>query len=333
MLRWKLRNREALVRPSASFDLEVPSTGTEVDPGEIRGPAGLAIAAVLLAALCWSFIGVAYRLILDEFQVSPISIVAIRASTSAVVLLTIIFLRHELRAQIKPSMAPEVRWLLLASGLLSGTGFYIALIYTFEVAGVAVGTVLLYFAPSIVAFGAWAVFKDRITRVQKLALCLSLIGVIGVSGVLTGGDSFRPVGVALGLTSAVCYASYSLLGQQLLRRLNPLLVVAFTGLIGSIGMWTIKLVIEGTGLPSLEALLWIVGVTGIGTTLLPLVLYTWGLSNLGAARASLLTTIEPASAVLLAFVILGETLTALQLAGGGLVLASVIIAGSERVRN
>jgi drug/metabolite transporter, DME family len=291
------------------------------------------MAAVLIAALCWSFIGIAYRLILDEFQVSPVSIVAIRASTSAVVLLTFILLRHELRDQVRLITAPDVRWLLVAAGLLSGTGFYIALIYTFEVAGVAVGTVLLYFAPSIVAFGAWAMFNDRITRIQKLALCLSLLGVTGVSGVLIGGEAVRPIGVALGLTSAVCYASYSLLGQQLLRRLNPLLVVAATGLIGSIGMWIVKLAIDGTDLPSLEAMLWIVGVTGIGTTLLPLVLYTWGLSKLGAARASLLTTIEPAAAVFLAFVILDETLTALQLAGGGLVLASIVIAGLDRVSN
>jgi drug/metabolite transporter, DME family len=322
-----------LVKPSASLDLEVPSPGSEVEPDDVRGPVGLAIAAVLLAATCWSFIGIAYRLILDEFPVSPLSVVAIRASTSAIVLLTVIMLRHELRAQIRLSIAPDVRWLLLAAGLLSGTGFYIALIYTFEVAGVAVGTVLLYFAPSIVAFGAWIMFKDRITRTQKLALCLSLMGVIGVSGVITGGDTFRPLGVALGLTSAVCYASYSLLGQQLLRRLNPLLVVALTGLVGSVGMWTIKLSIEGSRLPSFEALLWIVGVTGLGTTLVPLVLYTWGLSKLGAARASLLTTIEPASAVFLAFVILNETFTVFQMAGGGLVLVSVIIAGLERVRN
>jgi drug/metabolite transporter, DME family len=330
---WKLRNREVLVRPSASLDLEVPSSGTEIDPDGVHAPVGLAITAVMLAALCWSSIGIAYRLILDEFPVSPISIVAIRASTSAVVLLTIIMLRHELRAQTRLCTKPEVRWWLLAAGLLSGTGFYIALIYTFEVAGVAVGTVLLYFAPSIVAFGAWAMFKDRITRIQKLALCLSLVGVIGVSGVLTGGNAFQLAGVVLGITSAICYASYSLIGQQLLRRLNPLVVVAFTGLVGSIGMWTIKLAVEGTGLPSIEALLWIIGVTGVATTLVPLVLYTWGLSKLGAARASLLTTLEPVAAVFLAFIILDETLSSLQLAGGGLVLVSVVIAGLERARN
>ena len=320
-----------MVRPSASFELEIPPQGEEVEPDEVQGPVGVAIIAVLLAATCWSFIGIAYRLILDEFDVSPISVVSVRASTSAIVLSLLIVSRASLRADLPVAFSPPVRWTLLAAGLLSGTGFYVALIYAYEVAGVAVGTVLLYCAPSIVAFGSWVMFKNRVSRTQKIALCMSLVGVIGVSGLLAGGETFRPLGVILGLTSAVCYASYSLLGQQLLTRLNPLVVVALTGVVGSIGMWAIKLVLEGPALPSLEALAWIIAVTGIGTTLIPLVLYTWGLSKLGAARASLLTTIEPVVAVLLAFVILSETLTVVQFAGSALVLASVIIAGLERV--
>lgn len=320
-----------MVRPSASFDLEVPPTGQEVDPEEPQGLVGLAIVAVLMAATCWAFIGIAYRLILDNYDVSPLTIVAIRASTSALVLGVVVLLRRGLRVQLKTAASASVRHVLIAAGLLSGTGFYVALIYTFEVAGVAVGTVLLYFAPSIVAFGSWVMFKNRISNVQKLALCMSLAGVIGVSGILAGGETFRPLGVVLGLTSAICYASYSLLGQRLLQQLHPLVVVALTGAIGSAGMWMLKLFVEGFEIPAAAALLWIIGVTGIGTTLVPLVLYTWGLSQLGAARASLLTTVEPAIAVMLAFMILSETLTAAQMGGGVLVLASVIVAGLDRV--
>ena len=325
-----LLNREALVRPSASFDLDVPAPGTEVDPAPVQDPVRTAVVAVLAAAVCWAFIGIAYRLILDRFDVSPITVVAIRVTTSALALLFVVLIRRTLRAQLRILLQPGLRGLLLAAGLLSSTGFNVALIYTFETAGVAVGTVLLYFAPSVVAFGAWMLFKDRITRLQKAALLLSLAGIVGVSGMLGGGEAFRPLGVVLGLVSAVAYASYSLFGQQLLKRLHPVVVVSMTGIVGSIGVWTLKLALESRDLPSLEATLWIMGVTGIGTTLVPLVLYTWGLSKLGAARASLLTTIEPVVAVMLAFVILDESLTAAQLGGGVLVIASVMIAGLER---
>lgn len=319
-----------MASPSASFDLEVPPPGTEVDPDDVQQPVGAAVLAVLAAAACWAFIGIAYRLILDRFDVSPLGVVAIRASTSALVLTTVILLRARLRQELRIAAGANVRGPLLLAGILSGTGFYVALIYTFEFAGVAVGTVLLYFAPSIVAFGAWVIFRDRITRLQQVALVCSLLGIIAVSGLLAGGETFRAAGVALGLVSAICYASYSLLGQVLLRSLSPMVVVALTGVVGSVGIWILKVLVEGPSFPSLEATLWIAGVTGVGTTLAPLMLYTWGLSKLGAARASLLTTIEPVIAVALAFVILNETLTAAQIGGGVLVVASVVLAGLER---
>jgi drug/metabolite transporter (DMT)-like permease len=103
--------------------------------------------------------------------------------------------------------------------------------------------------------------------------------------------------------------------------------------VGALSAWLVKFAVDGPVLPSLIAIAWIVGVTGIITTLVPMVLYTWGLSTLGPARASLLTTIEPVLAVGLAFIVLDETLTVYQLAGGVLVIGGVILAASERIRD
>lgn len=330
LLRWNSLKPGALAQQSTSLDLSVPQQGQEVGARERHGSASLAAAAVVVAACCWGFIGIAYALILDEFDVSPLTIVSIRSASAAIIVLIVILLRRELRSQVLSLRSRQVLRPLLGAGLISGTGFYIALIYTFDAAGVAVGTVLLYLAPSLVAFGAWKIFGDRLSRLQRIALLTSLVGVIGVSGIITGGDVFRPQGIVLGLASAIAYASYSLFGQVLLARLHPLVVVGMSSLIGAAGIWIIKLIVEGPGMPSLEAAAMIIAVTGIGTTLIPLVLYTWGLARLGAARASLLTTVEPAVAVLLAYVILSETLTPWQWAGGGLVILSVFIAGLER---
>ena len=317
-----------MVSPSVSTDPGNLSRGHAAEKAAPR--IGAAIAAVLLAAACWSFIGIAYRLILDGFDISPVSVVTIRATMSSIVLLTVVLFRPALRAQVQLITNPRVSIPLLGAGLVSVTGFYIVLIYAYEEAGVAVGTVLLYLAPSFVALGTWLVFKQRITRAQRLALVMSFLGVIGVSGVLTGNAVFNAAGVVLGVISAVCYASYSLFGQQLLTRLHPIVLVALSTWIGTIGLWLVKFAVEGPSMPTLPALAWTAIVTGIGTTLVPLLLYTWGLSVLGAKRASLLTTVEPLLAVTLAFIILGETLSAIQLSGGILIVAGVLIAGLER---
>lgn len=292
----------------------------------------LAVLAVLLAAACWSLIGVAYRLILDEYDVSPLTLISVRTTTAAVAVMVYVLLRPHLRVQIAVARSFRAVLPLLGAGMVSITGFNIALIYAFEVSGVAVGTVLLYFAPSIVAFGSWLVFKHRISKVQRIALVLSLCGVVGVSGVITGGETFQTTGVTLGVLAATGYASYSLVGQFLLRRYHPLVVVGLSQSVGALVSWTVKLAVDGASIPGFTAIAWIVGVTGILTTLVPMVLYTWGLSKLGPPRASLLTTIEPVLAVGLAFTVLHETLTVYQLGGGALVIGSVALAASERAR-
>lgn len=247
--------------------------------------------AVLLAATCWSLIGVAYRLILDGYEVSPVTLISFRTTTAAVAVMTYVLLRPNLRRQVGHARSMRNAVPLLVGGTVSITGFNVALIYTFEVAGVAVGTVLLYLAPSIVALGSWLAFKHGISRGQRLALVLSLCGVVGVSGVITGGETFRIAGLVLGILAAAGYASYSLVGQVLLTRWHPVVVVGLSQSVGAMSAWLVKFAVDGPGLPSLIAIAWIVGMTGIVTTLVPMVLYTWGLSTLGPARASLLTTI------------------------------------------
>lgn len=50
-----------------------------------------------------------------------------------------------------------------------------------------------------------------------------------------------------------------------------------------------------------------------------------GMEKIGAARASLLSTLEPFSAVLMAYFLLGEKLTFPQLIGGGLILVGIMV--------
>lgn len=184
-----------MVNPSASLDREVPAQGVEINAASHGGPYGLAVLAVLLAATCWSLIGVAYRMILDEYDVSPVTLITFRTTAAAVVLMVYVMLRPHLRKQIGRVRSFRHALPLLVAGTVSVTGFNIALIYTFEVAGVAVGTVLLYLAPSIVALGSWLAFQHRISKVQRIALALSLCGVVGVSGVISGGGNFKVAGV------------------------------------------------------------------------------------------------------------------------------------------
>ena len=291
----------------------------------------LAVAAVLGAAICWSFIGVAYELLLDEYTVDPVSIVALRATSAAMALLGYLMLRRRAR-QLRGLFTKRLIFSTVCIGFVSTTGFFIALIYAFELAGVAVGTVLLYLAPSLVALGAWLFFRDRLTRRQGIALGCALAGVVGVSGLLTDAGGVHMGGVALGLASAAGYASYSLFGHHLLQHAPGVVVLTASLGLGALGLWAVQLIVFGPDLPEPWSIFWIVTVTGFGTTLVPMLLYTYGLSRVGPARAILVATLEPVLAIVWAFLILGEAMSAPQLAGGALVIASIGVANAGRDR-
>lgn len=286
-----------------------------------------AVLAVLGAAWCWGALGTSYRLILDRYDVPLVTVVAIRATVAGGALLAYVTLTPRHARELRAFRAPAGLAAVLFAGVVSTAAFYVALIYAFQQAGVAVATVLLYLAPALVAVGARVCFGDRIGRGQWLALALALVGVTGVSGVLDGVGTVRALGVALGLASALCYASYSLVGRALVRRASPVVVVALVLSVGAVALWGAKLAVDGPALPNWRALALIAAVNGVGTTLLPMLLYTWGLTRLTAGRASLLATAEPLVAVGLAYGVLGEALRPTQLAGAAALCAGLVVAG------
>jgi drug/metabolite transporter (DMT)-like permease len=70
--------------------------------------------------------------------------------------------------------------------------------------------------------------------------------------------------------------------------------------------------------------LWLAGIVAV-STVAAIVLFFAGLARVGPSRASIISTVEPLVTVSLAFVVFGERLAAIQLLGGALVLASVVL--------
>jgi drug/metabolite transporter (DMT)-like permease len=67
---------------------------------------------------------------------------------------------------------------------------------------------------------------------------------------------------------------------------------------------------------------WALGAVFIAAVF-PIACFYTGVRRVGASVAGLLSTAEPLVTVMLAYIVLGESLTAVQLVGGGLILISV----------
>ena len=73
------------------------------------------------------------------------------------------------------------------------------------------------------------------------------------------------------------------------------------------------------------------GILGVGvvSTFIAIQAFYAGAHRIGAARASLVSTVEPIWTIVLAGILFGERLTPLQLVGGGLILGGVVIAQTQ----
>jgi drug/metabolite transporter (DMT)-like permease len=183
---------------------------------------------------------------------------------------------------------------------------------------------LLYTFPAIVAVAAVALGRERFGSRHVIAVCLAGGGLtLALAGASDG--ALDPLGVALGLGAAVVYSAYILVSDPITRRIRPRLLAtlvctgaAVTLLVGSIALGEFRpgdLTAAGWG--------WLLCLAAV-STVTAISLFFAGLERVGPTMAAILSTVEPLVTVLLALVVLGERLGALQLLGGALVLAAVV---------
>jgi len=182
---------------------------------------------------------------------------------------------------------------------------------------------LLYLYPMFVTVLAAVFLRERLTAAAMIALVLCSVGAgLTVGGAGLSGGSLP--GIALGVASAVIYSIYITVGARVTRGLDPLActtvictaaAVVYTGMAlagapahvpGTAGGWAAALAIAGL------------------STVVAILAFFAGLQKLGAAQASMLSTLEPVVTVLLAALLLGESIAPMQMTGGVLILAGVL---------
>lgn len=283
-----------------------------------------AYSLVLGAATCWGGIGTAYALIRARVAIAPVTLVFVRAVAAFLLLLLVLLLARRDLLRVR---ARDLSFLALF-GLSTVSLFYVALIYAYELAGVALATILLYLGPAFVTVGAALGLGEPLTRRKGLALGLCLLGAALAIEPWRGDDPRSGLpGLALGLLSALAYAAASLLGKPALRLHPPPTLLLYALGFGALGLLPAHL-LAGSSLPALPALLAVALATGLPITLLPYILYLTALARLPAGSAAIAATFEPVVALALAALVLGQPVGAPQLAGAALIVGGVIVLAS-----
>lgn len=276
---------------------------------------------VITAALMWASSGTAGKA-LFEAGMSPFDLTQIRvALASAIIFLVFLFFSREL-LRIRPKDIPF--FLLLGSGVMAVvTGSYL---YTISKIQVAAAILIQYLAPIFVAAYAMLFWKERPTIAKITALFLAFGGCF----LVVGGYNLKLLqmnlpGILGGLTSAITFAGYSLLGERAMHRYRPWTVLfyalAFSALTWHVAYPPFTYFRAGYSLAQWG---WIFYIAVVGT-ILPFGLFFAGINHIRSTRASITATLEPIFAGFLAFLLLGETLLALQILGGCMVILAIVL--------
>jgi drug/metabolite transporter (DMT)-like permease len=165
---------------------------------------------------------------------------------------------------------------------------------------------------------------ERLTRVRVLGLLLAAAGVFAVVDPLSAHGSVDGAGLLFGLATAVVYATYILVGRVLISDIPA--VVATAGIATTAGVTlTVAGAVSGQ-LHPLSAGGWALAASmAVVATAIPATLFLAGLARVGATRAAIISTLEPATTVVLAALLLGEDLGPVRLAGGAIVLCAAVV--------
>ncbi len=176
---------------------------------------------------------------------------------------------------------------------------------------------LLYAYPTLVVLLSAAFLGERLTAARLALLAASFAGL----ALMLGGGQGTAAGIALALGAAAFYSVYILVGARELARVDALASTTVVCLSAAVVLSFSAFVAE----PRFPGVAWgwaaVVAIALVSTVAAILAFFA-GLKRVGPAVASIVSTLEPVVTVALAWFVLGESLTGLQLAGGAVVLAS-----------
>jgi drug/metabolite transporter (DMT)-like permease len=186
-------------------------------------------------------------------------------------------------------------------------------------------SLLLYTFPAMVTVAAIALGRERASRRRAGALVLASGGLFLVLAG-AGAGALDPAGTVLGITAAVVYTTYILTSAGVAERVGPLLLSALV-CTGAATTLTSATAVAGDLHPgnlTPAGFGWVTAIAVV-STVGAVSLFFAGLNRVGPTTASILSTAEPVTTVVLAFLAFGESLSPVQLAGGALVVGAVFV--------
>ena len=292
---------------------------------------------LITASMGFALGGVAAK-VLREADMDAFRLTQIRSTGAGLILLAFAIIKgkDQLRARKE-----EIKDLLLFGiiGVAAVTSFYFfAIKYLF----VSVALIIEFTASIWIALYLKFVKKKHISPIMWLGIACAFFGLILVSQIWSG-STLHPLGVAVAFADAFALSYYFITAERLTQTRSSLSLMTWGIGVAAI-FWAIILPwwsfpfeyltdsyslsgnLSGYNAPGWALLLWII----IIGTVIPYLLTVTGIRELSAGTSSVIGMIEPIFAGVIAWIILNEALSGIQLVGCAVVLFGIYLADKAK---
>jgi drug/metabolite transporter (DMT)-like permease len=268
-------------------------------------------------------------IVVSAASFATLPILTLYAYAAGMDALTILFFRFALASAVMVGLLiarrdslPRGILLLppIGMGAIGYVGQAFCYLTALKYASAGLAALLLYLYPVFVTVLSAVLLHERIAGIKMFALGLALVG----TGLTVGPEGGQLPGLLLAALAALIYSAYILVGTQVMRQMSvwqsSTVIFASAGAMSGVLMY-----VKGPHLPATAAGWGVVAAIGLIATVVPVVTFLAGLGRIGPTNAAMLSTLEPVVTILLAALLLGETLKPLSLVGGGLILVAVLL--------
>lgn len=212
-------------------------------------------------------------------------------------------------------------------------GYYttsLALFMAYNYVPVGVATTIHFIYPAIVTAASYFLYKEKITPLKVFALVLSFIGVFMIIGI-SSDVSLDIRGIVLSVVSAAVWAVYVLgVANPLLEGINSSVLVFYISVISCIGNGTAQALTSKLNLLIPGKALIMVLLLTLLSTVIPMVTFGIGIQAIGPGSASILSTLEPVTSLIVGYLLLSEPITWQMITGALFILAAVILLSVQK---
>ena len=219
------------------------------------------------------------------------------------------------------------RFLVLGLGLV---GYYLSSYLDFlglQYISAGLERLILFLYPTMTVIISALLFKRAIGRMVIAAMALSYAGIALVFLHDVGAKEGSIVlGASLVFASTLSYSIYLVGAGHAIARIGTMRFTAYASLVASVACVLQFMVMRPLTALELPVRVYELSIAmAIFSTVLPVFLLSFAIRRIGSGSASLIGSIGPVSTIYMAYVILGESISLLQIVGSSLVLCGVLI--------